>query len=67
MTPPAVPPARGWPPLFLLPPAVYAAGVWWGWPAWATMWGVAAAIFAGCKWLTWRRTPSPAPHWVHLA
>lgn len=28
---------------------------------------MAAASFAGCKWLTWRRTPITAPVWVHLA
>jgi hypothetical protein len=32
-----------------------------------SMWAVATAIFAGCKWLTWRRTTSNAPVWVHLA
>ncbi len=58
---------RGWLPLLLLPPAVLAHGVYWEWPAWVTMWAVAAAIFAGCKWLTWRRSPIAAPAWLHLA
>ena len=60
-------PLRGWPPLTVLPPVMFAAGLVWLWPAWVTMWAVAAAIFAGCKWVTWRRTPAPAPLWVHLA
>ena len=58
---------RGWPPVVLLPPAVFAHGLYWQWPAWLTMWAVAAAIFAGCKWLTWRRSPRSAPLRVHLA
>jgi hypothetical protein len=32
--------------VLLVPPA---------WPRWAYMWTLALAIFASCKWLTWRR------------
>jgi len=27
------------------------------------MWSLAGSIYAGCKWLTWRRTPSYGAHW----
>lgn len=38
------------------------------WPPWAVMWAIATGVFAGCKWLTWRRTPAPgAPARRHLA
>lgn len=64
---PTLSPVRGWSPLLFLPLAVFVGGLLCRWPAWVTMWSVATAIFVGCKWLTWRRTPTPAPVWVHLA
>ena len=58
---------RGWPPLVLMPPAVllFAPS---GWPRWVVMWTLAFAIYCGCKWLTWRRTPvDRVPTWRHAA
>jgi alginate O-acetyltransferase complex protein AlgI len=56
---------RGWIPLLVLPSAVlFVAPITW--PRWAVMWMLAIAIYAGCKWLTWRRTPVPgAPIWLN--
>src|SRR3569833_180136 len=49
---------RGWLLLATLPSAVllFTPATW---PRWMYMWMLAFAIFAGCKWLTWRRTPMP--------
>src|SRR5688500_1828117 len=45
--------------VLLVPPA---------WPHWAYMWALALTIFAGCKWLTWRRTlVAGVPWWRHVA
>jgi alginate O-acetyltransferase complex protein AlgI len=36
------------------------------WPSWALMWSLAVALFAGLKWLTWRRCGvAGAPWWRH--
>ncbi len=53
---------RGWLPLVVLPAAVL---LLWPreWPAWSRMWALAAALFAGVKWLTWRRTPARGAGW----
>ena len=61
----ALPWWQGWPPLVLLPAAVTLA-VPPTWPRWAYMWALAFAIYAGCKWLTWRRSPvQGVPAWMH--
>jgi hypothetical protein len=57
-----IPPWRGWGPLFVLPAAVI--GLWpREWPRWVWMWVLAFAVYVGCKWLTWRRTPAPDVSW----
>ncbi|MGH9966754.1 MAG: MBOAT family protein [Pyrinomonadaceae bacterium] len=53
---------RGWGPIIVLPVAVL-MGTPAEWPRWVFMWLLAFAIFVGCKWLTWRRTPAPNAHW----
>lgn len=49
----------GWAPLLILPGiAALAAGHL---PPWLFMWGLAGAIFLGCKWLAWRDAVAPMP------
>ena len=63
-------PFRGWVPLVVLPVVVMGFTPS-SWPRWALMWLLAIAIFAGCKWLTWRRVMSatlhPVPWQRHVA
>jgi len=60
--PQRISPWRGWGPIIVLPVAVFlfTPGEW---PRWVFMWLLAFAIFLGCKWLTWRRTPAPGARW----
>jgi alginate O-acetyltransferase complex protein AlgI len=53
---------RGWPPLVGVPVGV-ALFVPPHWPPWAFMWALAGSIYAGCKWLTWRRTRVTRVRW----
>jgi membrane bound O-acyltransferase family protein len=58
---------HGWSVLVIAPGAVllFAPSRW---PRWAVMWALAFAIYCGCKWLTWRRTPlEQVPAWRHAA
>ena len=59
---PQIPAWHGWGPLIILPVAVllFTPAQW---PRWVFMWLLSFVIFAGCKWLTWRRTPAPDAHW----
>jgi alginate O-acetyltransferase complex protein AlgI len=60
-------PWRGWGPQVGLPATVLLL-VPPDWPRWLFMWLLAAAIYAGCKWLTWRRTPARGvPWWKHTS
>ncbi len=52
-----LPPWRGWVPLLILPTAALLLTPA-TWPRWAYMWVICVAMFAGLKWLTWRRTPA---------
>lgn len=62
----AVPIWRGWLPLVLLPAAVLLL-VPADWPRWAFMGLLAVALYAGCKWLTWRRaSQTDVPAWRHV-
>ncbi|MBT8485281.1 MAG: membrane bound O-acyl transferase family-domain-containing protein, partial [Phycisphaerae bacterium] len=61
------PPWHGWLALGLLPIAVLVVAPA-TWPRWALMWVLSIALFAGCKWLTWRRRRViDAPGWLHVA
>ena len=61
---PAMPAWQGWGPLLILPAGLVALPE--GTPRWVVMWALAVAIYIGCKWLTWRRTPAPrAAVWRH--
>ncbi|MFM7128597.1 MAG: MBOAT family protein [bacterium] len=56
---------RGWAPIIILPSMVV-AGFPSTLPRWSFMWSLSFAIYAGCKWLTWRRTPAiGVPLWRH--
>jgi len=65
VTKPKMSPLRGWLPLVLLPVIVLIFTPS-SWPRWTFMWLLAFVIYAGSKWLTWRRTPAVrAPWWRH--
>src|SRR5882724_1865216 len=53
---------RGWGPVIIFPVAVLIFTPA-SWPRWVFMWLLAFVILVGCKWLTWRRTPSPRAQW----
>lgn len=57
---------HGWGPILILPGVTFVLFPP-TWPQWGLMWALAVSVYAGCKWLTWRRTPVPqAPLWKHV-
>ncbi len=50
-----------WLPAFVLPGV--ALLIWWNRAAWLLMWAVALGLFAGFKWLTWRRAQGRGLGW----
>jgi predicted DCC family thiol-disulfide oxidoreductase YuxK len=50
--------AQGWAVLAILPCVAFAVRS--SVPAWAFMWMLALALYAGCKWLTWWNSPRTA-------
>jgi len=56
-------------PLVVLPGGVLLAWATVGhaWPRWVVMWLMAAAFFAGCKWLTWRAARPAGVAWWRQA
>lgn len=58
---------RGWVPVIAMPVAILVLAPA-RLPPWAVMWALAIAVYAGCKWLTWRRTAvDDVPTWKHAA
>ena len=52
-------------PLVILPCSVFVLAPA-SWPPWVFMWAIAFAMYAGCKWLSWRWTPvRRVPIWRH--
>src|SRR6185436_4059908 len=58
MLPTALHPNRGWLPLRLLPLVLFLV-TRSDWPRWVVMWALAAWIWFGAKWLTWRLAAVP--------
>jgi len=62
-----MPARRGWLPLAILPASVIVL-VPEQWPRWAFMWLLVVAVYAGWKWVSWRRTPiEGVVRWRHAA
>src|SRR6185295_15798637 len=49
---------RGWTPSWFFPVAIVLVTLWRG-PRWVLMWVLAAWLFSGVKWLTWRQASVP--------
>ena len=62
----AILPSTKWLPLIALPSAVLVVGI--EWPAWALMWALAFALYAGFKWLSLADFVGrqPIPSWPRL-
>jgi hypothetical protein len=57
---------HGWLPLLILPVSAIAL-VPAAWPQWVHMWLLVVAVYAGFKWVSWRRTPASGAAWWRQA